>query len=98
MTFIFSLLMSGIIVVGIFRLFTRPAARRKFAEEMHDDPLKALFVSVWVACWMAFFWGVFVPAFGRREFFDTGLEVWQVGGIGSLIGFVLSMSVKRLGY
>lgn len=96
MAFVFSILMSGFVVYGLYRLTRSPEARRNFFRETVDDPLSSAFVGVWVLCWMMFFWGIFIPPLGELPLF--GLKVWQVGGIGSLVGFVLELAVKRLGH
>lgn len=28
--------------------------------------------------------------FGRAEFFNSGWEIWQIGGVGALVGFVVN--------
>jgi hypothetical protein len=94
MAFLLSLFFSGMVVIGLYRVVTRADDRRKLTKGIKEAPIKALFTLAWVACWMAFFWGIFVPPLGQLPFF--GLQLWQVGGLGSLIGLILLFAFPRL--
>lgn len=60
--------------------------------EFSEAPAGCLFITVWITCCLTTFVGVFVPPLGTIEVFDSGWELWQVTGIASLIGFLVSLS------
>lgn len=73
MAFVFSIFFTGLIAVGLYRFVTRAETRRSFIQDCWSDPLRAVFAITWTACWMTFFWGIFIPAFGKLPLW--GLEV-----------------------
>lgn len=86
-----ALMLTGFIVVGIYKFFTQSDARRNFLAECAEAPFESAFVFLWVACGLTFFWGVFVPPLGTIKIMILGTrrELWAVAGIASLAGFVL---------
>jgi len=56
--------------------------------------MKAIFVMVWVSAAFMFFFGIFIPVLGEEEFFDTGLEIWKLGGLVFFGGWVVTWFVK----
>ena len=47
-------------------------------------------LQVWVGAIFMFVIGIFAPVFGENEFFDTGWKIWQVGGLMSLAGWIIT--------
>jgi hypothetical protein len=64
--------------------------RQKLIDEFSKAPAQSLFVLTWVGCIYLFAIGILAPMFGRAEFFNSGWEIWQIGGVGALVGFVVN--------
>ena len=68
--------------------------RQKMVAEMRERPLYALFVFTWFGFICVFFFGVMAPVLGEIEVGDTGLELWQIGGIGTFGMWIITWFVK----
>ncbi|MEO9516143.1 MAG: hypothetical protein ABJH45_13500 [Paracoccaceae bacterium] len=62
-----------------------------FSWQSGYTPAYNAFLIVWVTAILIFFVGIFAPIIGESEFFDTGWQIWQVGGAFSLMGFAISL-------
>lgn len=79
-----------VIAITIWGAIKSKDERAKLAAEFNEKPVQSIFVMVWVSAIFMFFIGIFAPTFGASEFFDTGLEIWQVGGLLSLGGWIIT--------
>jgi hypothetical protein len=93
---ILALMMTGMIGVGVWKIFTDPEARNRYAAEFSGAPAESLFVLVWVGCILIFFWGIFVPVFGQIEIPVLGrdMQIWSLGGIGAAAGFLICTAAE----
>ncbi|NGP16543.1 hypothetical protein [Devosia aurantiaca] len=91
------LFLTGLVVVGIWKIFTDPDARTRYAEEFNGAPFESLLVMAWVACILVFFWGIFVPVFGQVEVPILGrdMQIWSLGGIGAFAGWLIWMAAAQ---
>jgi hypothetical protein len=64
--------------------------RRKLIQEFNEAPAQSIFVLVWISCIYVFVIGIFAPIFGQAEFFNTGWQIWQIGGVGALAGLAVN--------
>ena len=96
MGLLFGLALSWVLASGVYWLMRSSKARSDFWSEIKLRPLYSIFVNVWILFLMLFFWGVLVPRLGTIEVQLAGgrIELWQLGGIGALLGFVISLFVK----
>ena len=92
MGFIFGCLLLGMVAVFVWGFITKSEERKKAIAEYQENPVGCLFVSIWIACCLTTFIGVFVPILGTVEVLDSGWELWQVTGIASLVGFIIYMT------
>jgi len=92
--FIAFCLLFGFVVVTIWGAIKSKDERAKLAAEFNAAPMKSIFVMVWVAAAFMFFFGIFIPVFGEKEFFDTRLEIWKVGGLAFFGGWIVTWFVK----
>ncbi|NVK15602.1 MAG: hypothetical protein HWE35_15635 [Rhodobacteraceae bacterium] len=74
--------------------FKSKGEREKLFAEFREQPFEAIFVTAWLASVCIFVAGIFLPVFGEGEFFNTGLAIWQAGGLAALVGWVISWFVK----
>jgi hypothetical protein len=75
----------GATIVGAFR---SREERAKLVQEFREAPGQSLFMIAWLTAIYIFVIGIFAPAFGKSEFFDTGWQ--QVGGVGALGGWIVT--------
>lgn len=94
MAFMMFCLLFYFVALTIWGAIKSKDERAKLLAEFQAKPLENTFVLVWVAAIFMFVFGIFAPIFGENEFFDTGLKIWQVGGLASLAGLIVSMFVK----
>ena len=83
-----------VVVITAWGAYKSADERAKLVAEFNEAPLKSIFILVWVAAIFMFVLGIFAPIFGENEFFDTGLKIWQVGGLASLAGWIITWFVK----
>ena len=96
MGLIFGLALTTLVFKIIYDCISDKKAREKIFKEFKDDPTEFIAVFTWAACILICMWGVFIPAFGNISIGDFAL--WQLGGIGGLIGLVITpvwLQVKR---
>lgn len=84
----------GVVGVTIWGAIKSKDERAKLAAEFNEAPMKAIFVTLLVSAAFMFFFGIFIPVLGEKEFFDTGFKIWQVGGIAFFGGWVVTWFVK----
>lgn len=89
MGFIMFCLLTWVLGMAFKGIITDRDERAKAIKSVHEQPLQHAFLFVWLGCIYAFVIGVFAPVIGEVEVFETGWAIWQVGGIGSLIGLVV---------
>jgi mannose/fructose/N-acetylgalactosamine-specific phosphotransferase system component IIC len=92
--FIAFCLLCYVVAITIWGAIKSKDERAKLVAEFNAKPAECLFVLLWVAAIFMFVIGIFAPIFGENEFFDTGLKIWQVGGLASLAGWIVSWFVK----
>lgn len=87
-----ALFLTGLVIVGIYKLLMKPDSRAAFWNEFWKTPGESLFVIVWVGCCLFTFWAVFVPplgaltvSIGRRK-----IALWMITGGASLAGLVIT--------
>lgn len=79
MGFLAFCLMFGFVVITIWGAIKSKDERAKLVAEFNEAPMKMIFVTVWILAAFMFFFGIFIPVLGEKEFFDTGLKIWQLG-------------------
>ncbi|WFU09781.1 hypothetical protein QA646_02620 [Rhizobium sp. CB3090] len=91
MAAILSIIMTGFAIIGVFRFFSEREFRKNLISDFLKQPLETFFILCLVACFLIFFWGVFIPAIGtiRVKIFGARYELWAAAGILSLLGFVI---------
>ena len=94
MGFLAFCLLAYVVFITIWGAIKSVDERAKLVAEFNEAPAKSLFVLMWVGAIFMFVLGIFAPIFGENEFFDTGLKIWQVGGLASLAGWIVSWFVK----
>jgi ABC-type transporter Mla maintaining outer membrane lipid asymmetry permease subunit MlaE len=83
----------GVMLIGAFKSRNE---RQKLLKEFYAAPGDALFTIAWIAMIYAFVLGILLaPIFGEFEFLDTGWKIWQLAGIGALVGWMISWSWKN---
>jgi hypothetical protein len=93
MAFIFALGLTWLVFVGIFSFLTKKETRHSFWKELKARPFHGAFVWTWLACLLTFFWGVILAVVANHR--PSGhWEVWQMAGVGSLVGFVAIWFIK----
>ena len=93
MGLMFGLALTGFLVYLGYAFVMNPAKRRKLVAEFHAEPTFTIAVMVWVGFLMIFFWGILIPPFGavKVSLGATVLPLWQVGGLGVLVGGVVGL-------
>jgi hypothetical protein len=94
MGFIFALGLTWFVLAGVFGLLTKKETRQSFWLELKARPFYGAFVWTWVTCLLTFFWGVILSAAAHSHHSSGHWEVWQIAGVGSLIGFIAFWFVK----
>ncbi len=94
MGFLAFCLLFGCVAVTIWGAIKSKDERAKLADEFNEAPMKAIFVMVWVSAAFMFFFGIFIPVLGEKEFFDTELEIWKVGGLAFFGCWIITWFVK----
>jgi choline-glycine betaine transporter len=96
MAFIITVILIGLVLVGMFKFVTSRDSRAETIKEFKADPLVSIFVSIWILMIFCFFFGVFIPPFGElRLKMLGGLEIWKLGGLGSLSGFLIFLFASK---
>lgn len=90
MGFLAFCLLVYVVALTIWGAIKSKDERAKLAAEFHEKPLQHLFLLVWIAAIFMFVIGIFAPIVGEAEFFDTGWQVWQVGGLAALAGWIVT--------
>lgn len=90
MGFIMFCLLAYVVAITIWGAIKSKDERAKLAAEFKEKPAQSIFVMVWVGAIFMFVLGIFAPIFGEAEFFDTGWEIWKVGGLASLAGWIIT--------
>ena len=85
--------LTGMVIYGVYALLYRPDERKKLLAEFREDRLTAIVVLVWVGFLMIFLWGLLIPPLGDLQVHlgAMRLALWEIGGFGSLIGFVIGL-------
>lgn len=81
-----------VLLYGIGWTVIEAVKSRKFRDDMKAEfiktPASHLLVTLWLIPIFMFIGGIFAPKLGDIEFFDTGLKVWQAGGLLSFAGLI----------
>lgn len=80
-----------VVVVVVWRAVRSKDERTAIFAGLKKEPAHHVFLFVWIIAIFTFFVGIFAPIIGESEFFDTGWQIWQVGGAFSLLGFAISL-------
>lgn len=96
MGFLMGCLLLGFIAKSIWSLLVRNEEGQKLSTEIKDKPLQWLVLSLWLAFFLMFFVGIFVPALGEQKFLSSGWDIWQVGLVGFFAGWPVFTLVDRL--
>lgn len=89
----------GLLIYGAWRLIVSTESRRTAAAELAGNPLASLIGVIGVGCFVAFFAGILIPAFGEITVAGSGREawkLWQVGGIGFAAVMILAWTAEAL--
>ena len=79
-----------VIVMIIWSAWKSKEDRAKLVKEFKEKPIPFIFLVLWIGSIFMFVIGIFAPIFGEAEFLDTGWQVWQVGGLAALFGFIIT--------
>jgi protein-S-isoprenylcysteine O-methyltransferase Ste14 len=90
MGFLMFCLLVYVVAITIWGAIKSQEERSKLAAEFAAKPAQSIFVLLLVAAIFMFVIGIFAPIFGEAEFFDTGWPIWQVGGLASLAGWIVT--------
>ncbi len=90
MGFIMFCLLAGLVGSTIWGAIKSKDERAEMAQEFRNAPAQNIFVIIWISAIFMFVIGIFAPILGEKEFFETGLEIWQVAGIATLVGWVIT--------
>ena len=90
MGFIVFCIMTWFIGVMAWGAYKSPAERQKLFDEIKEAPAQSTFMIAWLTSIYVFVIGIFAPIFGENEFFNTGWQIWQVGGLVALAGWIVT--------
>jgi len=79
-----------VVAITIWGAIKSKEERAKLLAEFNEKPAQSIFMIVWIGAIFMFVIGIFAPILGEAEFFDTGWEIWQVGGLSSLAGWIVT--------
>jgi hypothetical protein len=96
MGLVVGIFLTALVISGIYKFLQYPNSRSEFVAEFRKTPFKLVFIMAQVGFIMLFFWGLLAPVFGKIEVdvFHENLQLWEIGGIGSLILWVASWFLK----
>ncbi len=90
MGFVVFCILTWLIGVTLWGAYKSPIERKKLVDEFKTAPLESTFLVAWATSICVFVVGIFAPIFGQNEFFDTGSQIWQFGGVCALAGWVVT--------
>ncbi len=88
----------GAVVAGIYKYLTEAEARQHANREFAADPLLWIWIAIGLALFSAFIVGVLVPPIGTIKvtvWHRKTMELWQIGGIGSVVWTGIMLFVAR---
>lgn len=90
MGLVFGFALVGLVVYGSYVFAFVPDKRAKTLMEIRERPFYHFGVFILVGFFFAFFFGVLIPPLGsvRVYFGSRWLPLWQVGGIGCVVGMI----------
>jgi hypothetical protein len=94
MALLFFLLMMWVLGVALWHVLTRRKDRAEAIKAFRKRPFYSLFMIAWIGSVTLFVVGVFAPVIGQVELYDTGWQLWQVGGVSALVGWVISWKLE----
>lgn len=82
MGFIAGCILLALLIKVAWDFFTKPDERGKMLQTLVSRPLHSAFMIVWMAFFLMFFLGIFVPPLGEMEITGGGWQIWQIGILG----------------
>jgi hypothetical protein len=93
MGLLFGLALTAGLICGIYAVIFRPGERSKILKEWGKNPIESIVILALAVFCMIFLWGILIPPFGqlRVHVGEVQLELWQVGVLASLAGFIIHL-------